>query len=178
MFLPIAPSSGLTIFITATFALFTEGVEKFNKAYEDGLFTAVLSTNLTYTPDEVKNCKQQKTHQYSQKHYQNYDILNIFSQIIAVNGMDIFVADDIIATGDSMLHLCKELKDRGCKNIFITATFALFTEGVEKFNKAYEDGLFTAVLSTNLTYTPDEVKNCNDHLQLLSNHDACRTYQG
>lgn len=77
-----------------------------------------------------------------------------------VKGMDIFVADDIIATGDSMLHLCKELKERGCKNIFITATFALFTEGVEKFNKAFEEGLFTAVLSTNLTYTPEEVKKC------------------
>ena len=40
--------------MTATYALFTEGVAKFEKAYQDGLFTAVLSTNLTYTPQEVK----------------------------------------------------------------------------------------------------------------------------
>ena len=76
-----------------------------------------------------------------------------------VRDKDIFVADDIIATGDSMLKLCTELKERGCGKIFLTATYALFTEGVEKFEKAYKDGLFTAVLSTNLTYTPEEVKS-------------------
>ena len=77
-----------------------------------------------------------------------------------VKGKDIFVADDIIATGDSVLHLCKELKDKGARNIFLTATFALFTEGVQKFNKAHEEGLFTAVLSTNLTYTTPELNKC------------------
>lgn len=77
-----------------------------------------------------------------------------------VSGKDIFVADDIIATGDSVLHLCKELKAKGARNIFLSATFALFTEGVEKFNKAYNEGLFTAVLSTNLTYTPEALKQC------------------
>ncbi len=78
-----------------------------------------------------------------------------------VRGKDIFVADDIIATGDSVLHLCTELKAKGCRNIFLAATFALFTEGVEKFNKAYEEGLFTAVLSTNLTYTSPDVTACD-----------------
>ena len=78
-----------------------------------------------------------------------------------VRGKDIFVADDIIATGDSVLHLCTELKAKGCRNIFLAATFALFTEGVEKFNTAYADGLFTAVLSTNLTYTSPEVTECD-----------------
>lgn len=78
----------------------------------------------------------------------------------SVMGMDVFVADDIIATGDSSLKLCRELKEKGAGNIFITATFALFTEGVEKFQKAYEEGLFTAVLSTNLTYRIPELKEC------------------
>ena len=78
----------------------------------------------------------------------------------SVNGKDIFVADDIIATGDSMLRLCRHLKDDGARRIFLNATFAIFTEGKEKFQKAYEEGLFTAVLSTNLTYTSPEVKAC------------------
>lgn len=77
-----------------------------------------------------------------------------------VKGKDIFVADDIIATGDSVLHLCKELKAKGCRNIFLAATFALFTEGTEKFDKAYKDGLFTAVLSTDLTYNPENLLAC------------------
>jgi ribose-phosphate pyrophosphokinase len=69
-----------------------------------------------------------------------------------VTGKDIFVADDIIATGDSMLLVCRELKQGGARNIFLLATYALFTEGVDKFQAAYDEGLFTAVVGTNLTY--------------------------
>lgn len=76
----------------------------------------------------------------------------------SVKGKNIIVADDIIATGDSMLKLCSHLKKDGAENIFLNATFALFTEGTEKFQKAYEEGLFTAVLSTNLTYTNPSLK--------------------
>lgn len=100
---------------------------------------------------------------YKRRDYAN--IVNGRNPIVAheyigndVRGKDIFVADDIIATGDSMLKLCTELKERGCGKIFLTATYALFTEGVEKFEKAYQEGLFTAVLSTNLTYTTTELK--------------------
>ena len=78
----------------------------------------------------------------------------------SVEGKSVFVADDIIATGDSMLRLCRHLKADGAKEIFLNATFALFTEGKEKFQKAYEEGLFTAVLSTNLTYINPEVQAC------------------
>lgn len=78
----------------------------------------------------------------------------------SVRGKTVLVADDIIATGDSMLRLCKHLKDDGAEKIFLNATFAIFTEGKEKFQKAYEEGLFNAVLSTNLTYTSPEVRAC------------------
>lgn len=76
----------------------------------------------------------------------------------SVMGMDVFVADDIIATGDSCLKLAENLKERGANRIFINATYSLFTEGVEKFQKAYEEGLFTAVISTNLSYRRPELK--------------------
>ena len=77
-----------------------------------------------------------------------------------VLGMDAFVADDMIATGDSILKLAKEIKEKGAERVFLAATFSLFTEGVDKFNKAYEDGVFDAVLSTNLTYRIPELKQC------------------
>lgn len=99
---------------------------------------------------------------YKRRDYAN--VVNGRNPIVAheyigndVRGKDIFVADDIIATGDSMLKLCTELKAAGCGKIFLSATYALFTEGLEKFQKAYEQGLFTAVLSTNLTYATEEV---------------------
>ena len=78
----------------------------------------------------------------------------------SVEGMNVFVADDMIATGDSILRLAKEIKEKGAKKVFLTATFSLFTEGVDKFNKAYEEGVFDAVLSTNLTYRIPELENC------------------
>ncbi len=76
----------------------------------------------------------------------------------SVEGKDIFVADDIISSGDSMLRLAHDLKERGCKRIFMFATYGLFTEGLDNFNKAYEEGLFDTVLTTNLTYQPPELK--------------------
>lgn len=78
----------------------------------------------------------------------------------SVEGKNIFVADDIIATGDSIIKLAKELKEKGANKIFLSATFPLFTEGVDKFNKAYEEGCFEAVISTNLTYRIPQLRNC------------------
>ncbi|MDR3185395.1 MAG: ribose-phosphate pyrophosphokinase [Christensenellaceae bacterium] len=74
-----------------------------------------------------------------------------------VKGKDILVADDIIATGESILHLCGVLKKRGARNIFIIATYALFTKGTEVFDKAYLKKQFSAVISTNLSYTKDDL---------------------
>lgn len=74
----------------------------------------------------------------------------------SVEGKDVFIADDIIATGESLISLAQHLKAQGAGRIFLCATFALFTEGIEKFDKAYGEGLFDAVVSTNLTYVnPD-----------------------
>ena len=75
----------------------------------------------------------------------------------SVEGKDVFVADDIIASGDSMLDLAYNLKKRGAKRVFAGATFAFFTKGLEVFDKAYADGALDHVFGTNLTYTPQEV---------------------
>lgn len=75
----------------------------------------------------------------------------------SVKGKDIFVCDDILATGDSLLALCRDLKNAGCNRIFLSATYGLFTEGVEKFDDAYAKGMFDYILATNLTYRKPEV---------------------
>ena len=76
----------------------------------------------------------------------------------SVEGRDIFVSDDILASGDSMLDLARELKKRNAGRIFASATFALFTNGLDAFHKAYEEGLISRVISTNLTYRTDELR--------------------
>lgn len=74
-----------------------------------------------------------------------------------VSGKDVLVADDIIASGESMLSLAKDIKDQGARRIFLTTTYGLFTEGFEKFDEAYKEGLFDYVISTNLTYQSPEM---------------------
>ena len=70
----------------------------------------------------------------------------------SVEGKTVFIADDIIASGESMLEVARELKKRGAKHIIANATFPLFTSGLKKFDEAVEEGTLTAVLGTNLTY--------------------------
>ena len=75
----------------------------------------------------------------------------------SVEGKTVFIADDIIASGESMLEVAQELKQRGAKNIICNATFPLFTSGLAKFDEAVEKGILTAVLGTNLTYRKPEL---------------------
>ena len=65
---------------------------------------------------------------------------------------DAIVVDDMISSGESMLDVCKQLKERGAKRIFAFSTFGLFTDGFDKFDKAYEEGIITKVFTTNLVY--------------------------
>ncbi|MGO4987781.1 ribose-phosphate pyrophosphokinase [Gallicola sp. Sow4_E12] len=76
-----------------------------------------------------------------------------------VEGMDILIVDDMIASGGSVLDIAKELKKKKANRIFCAVSFALFTEGPEKFNEYYEAGLIDKVYSTNLTYVPEEIIN-------------------
>lgn len=74
-----------------------------------------------------------------------------------VEGKDIFVADDIISSGESMLDLAYNLKEKKAGRIFTYATYAIFTNGLEKFDKAYEEGVIGGVFGTNLTYRTPEL---------------------
>ncbi len=75
-----------------------------------------------------------------------------------VMGKDIIVADDILATGESLIDIARELKKRKAERIFLLATFGLFTSGLKVFDEAYEQGLFTQLYATNLSYLSAEVK--------------------
>ena len=74
-----------------------------------------------------------------------------------VEGKDMLIIDDMISSGDSMLEVAAGLKKRNANRIFLFSTFGLFTNGFEKFDKAYESGLITKVLTTNLIYQPQEL---------------------
>ena len=98
-------------------------------------------------------------------------------------GKDVIIVDDMISSGDSMIDVAKQLKARNAKRVFICSAFGLFCNGLETFDKAYEDGLFTKCFTTNTIYRTDELKQrewyCEvDMSQFISyivevfNHDA------
>ena len=74
----------------------------------------------------------------------------------SVEGKDVIVIDDMISSGESMLDVAKQLKDRHANRVFICTTFGLFTEGLGKFDEYYEKGYIDRVITTNLTYLPAE----------------------
>ena len=76
----------------------------------------------------------------------------------SVEGMDIFIADDIISSGESMLDIAVKLKEKGAKRIFGYATYAIFTNGLETYDKAYGQGMIDGVLGSNLTYRTEELE--------------------
>ncbi len=76
-----------------------------------------------------------------------------------VKGKDIIVVDDMIASGSSMIEVAEYLKNHGAKKVYLVSTFALLTEGPQKFIEAYKSGLFDKLYSTNLSYVPNLIKN-------------------
>ena len=75
----------------------------------------------------------------------------------SVEGKDVIILDDMISSGDSILDVARQLKMRKAKRIYAAATFGLFTNGMEKFDQAYEEGLINGILTTNLIYQTPEL---------------------
>ncbi|MDD6039110.1 MAG: ribose-phosphate pyrophosphokinase, partial [bacterium] len=75
----------------------------------------------------------------------------------SVEGKDVFIIDDMISSGESMIDVATELKKRKAKRIFVITTFGLFTNGFDKFDEAVEQGIIYKVLSTDLIYQSPEL---------------------
>ena len=74
----------------------------------------------------------------------------------SVAGKDVIVIDDMISSGESMLDVAKQLKDRNANRVFVCTTFGLFTDGLKKFDEYYEKGYIHKVITTDLNYhTPE-----------------------
>ncbi len=74
-----------------------------------------------------------------------------------VDGKDVIVVDDMISSGDSVIDVAKQLKSKGARRIFVFATFGLFCNGLEHMDKAYEEGVFDKIFTTNLIYRTPEL---------------------
>ncbi|MCR5684702.1 MAG: ribose-phosphate pyrophosphokinase [Lachnospiraceae bacterium] len=74
-----------------------------------------------------------------------------------LSGKDVIILDDMISSGDSMIEVATEVRKRGAGRIYICATFGLFTDGLARFDEAYESGLIYRVVTTNSIYQTPEL---------------------
>lgn len=74
-----------------------------------------------------------------------------------LKGMDVIIVDDMISSGDSIIDVAMQLKEKGANRIFVFATFGLFCNGLNKMDEAFEKGLFTRIFTTNLVYQMPEL---------------------
>lgn len=75
----------------------------------------------------------------------------------SVEGKDVIIIDDMIASGESMIDVAKQLKSRNARRVFCVCTFGLFTSGLSVFDNAREQGIIEKVITTNLTYQTPEL---------------------
>ena len=76
-----------------------------------------------------------------------------------IEGKDVIIMDDMISSGESILDTSKQLKEMNAKRVFLCTTFGLFTNGMDVFDKAYANKHFDYIITTNLTYIPNEIKD-------------------
>ena len=76
-----------------------------------------------------------------------------------IDGKDVIIIDDMISSGGSMIDTARQLKAMNAKRVYICCTFGLFTDGLERFDEAYEKCYFDKVVTTNLTYQRAELKS-------------------
>ncbi|MCL2107513.1 MAG: ribose-phosphate pyrophosphokinase [Oscillospiraceae bacterium] len=74
-----------------------------------------------------------------------------------IEGKDVVVVDDMISSGDSMIDVCRQLKERGAQRVFCCASFGLFSSGLARFDKAYEQGIFDKIFTADCMYAPPEL---------------------
>jgi len=76
-----------------------------------------------------------------------------------IEGKDVFIIDDMISSGESILDTAKQLKSMHAKRVFLCTTFGLFTNGLQLFDNAYENQYFNRIITTNLAYFPPELRD-------------------
>lgn len=101
-----------------------------------------------------------------EKHRDVYTIIDGHNPILEheyigkeVKGKDVIIVDDMIASGESMIEVAKKIKELGSNRIYLFSAYCMFTKGIEVFDKAYKDGLFTKLFTTNLSYYPKEAND-------------------
>ena len=83
-----------------------------------------------------------------------------------VAGKDVIIVDDMISSGESIIDVATKLKNKGAKRIFVFSSFGLFVNGLEVFDKAYAEGIFDKIFTTNLIYRDPGLESRDWHYEV------------
>ena len=75
-----------------------------------------------------------------------------------LEGKTAVIIDDMISSGGSMIDTMKQLHDLKVSHIYIMATYALFTKGIDDFRKYYDNKILDGLYVSNLSYIKEEYK--------------------
>lgn len=74
-----------------------------------------------------------------------------------VNGKTVLMADDLLASGGTLISGMRKLREFGAKRIIGFISLPFFNgNAVESFDKAYEEGVFDYIIGTNAVYHDDD----------------------
>jgi ribose-phosphate pyrophosphokinase len=76
-----------------------------------------------------------------------------------VKGKTVFMADDMLGTGGTLLKGMKTLKDHGAGRVICSISLPLFSgNALSYFDEAYRQGLFFRIIGTNAVYQEEVLK--------------------
>jgi ribose-phosphate pyrophosphokinase len=77
----------------------------------------------------------------------------------SVKGKTVFMADDMLGTGGTLLKAMRFLKDQGAGKVICAVSLPLFSGGaIEHFDNAFGEGLFYRIIGTNAVYHEELLK--------------------
>ena len=99
----------------------------------------------------------------------------------SVKDKTVFMADDMLGTGGTLIKGMKHLKENGARRIICSISLPLFSgEAISHFDEAYREGLFYRIIGTNAVYQEDVVKRewyVNVNISRLFAHVISRLHQ-
>jgi ribose-phosphate pyrophosphokinase len=99
----------------------------------------------------------------------------------SVQDKTVFMADDILGTGGTLIKGMRLLKENGARRIICSISLPLFSgRAIEHFDEAYNEGLFYRIIGTNAVYQEEVVKKewyVNVSISRLFAHVISRLHQ-
>lgn len=92
-----------------------------------------------------------------ERNYKTVSTVENMRLVGQVEDQNIFMGDDILGTGNTLIRACQLLKERQAKDIYLACTFPFFNgTALENFQKAYEQKLIQKVIGTDCVFWGEE----------------------